>query len=141
MFRLLIVVMLLPLTLQAKENSLQYRGEFIMSYAQFIHEFQSHHWHQMKKYETKATKCGFGPGEEGLGCIEKVYSNNNECINEVVFSLKQGCRIHNSQSELSCTSPPQWNDQSIIILGARASFTYNSEKDTISVTYLICGGD
>ncbi|MCI5141916.1 MAG: hypothetical protein D3909_09370 [Candidatus Electrothrix sp. ATG1] len=141
MFRLLLMVMLLPLTLQAKENPPQHRGEFTMRYAQFIHEFQGRHWQQMKKYETEITKCGFGPGKEGIGCIEKVYSNNHECINEVLFSLKQGCKVHNSKGEILCISPPQWNDQSIIILGARASFTYNAEKDTISVNHLICGGD
>ena len=141
MLRLLIVVMLLPLALQAEAKPPQYKGEFTMLYAQFIYEFQSKYWEQMTKYETNNTKCGFGPGEEGIGCIEKVYRNNQECMNEVLFSLKQGCKRYPSQNELSCTSPPQWSDQSIIILGARASFTYNTENDTISVNHLICGGD
>ncbi len=141
MFRLLLVVILLPLTLQAKETPPQYRGEFTMRYAQFIHEFRGRDWQHMKKYETETTKCGLGPGEEGIGCIEKVYSKNHECISEVLFALKQGCKIHNSKGEILCISPPQWNDQSIIILGARASLTYNAEKNIISVNHLICGGD
>lgn len=141
MFRLTLVLMLLPLAFPAKANPPQYKGEFTMRYAQFIYEFQSKNWRQMKKYETKNTKCGFGPGEEGIGCIEKVYRNNEECMSEVLFSLKQGCKRHPSQNGLSYTSPPQWIDQSMIILGSRASFTYNTEKDTLSVNHLICGGD
>ncbi len=142
MIRLFIVVaMLLPLTLHANDDLLQHRSGFVMRYSQFIHEFQGKNWDRMRKYETKNTKCGFGPGEEGIGCIEKVYSNRHECIDKILFSLNQGCKLHESQSELSCTSPPQWLDQSIIIFGARASFTYNAEKDSILVKSLICGGD
>ena len=141
MYRLLIVVMFLPRTLHAEVMPPQHKGEFTMRYAQFIYELQGNHWGQMKKYETNNTKCGFGHGEEGAGCIERVYRNNQQCISDVLFSLKQGCKMQPSQNGMSCISPPQWADQSVIILGSRASFTYNAEKDTISVNYLICGGD
>ena len=141
MFRLLIVLMFLPLTLYAEVRTPQHKSNFTMWYARFIYEFQGNNWAQMNKYETKNTKCGFGPGEEGVGCIEKVYRPNHQCINEMLFSLKQGCKIQSGRNELSCISPPQWADQSIIILGPRASFTYNTETNTMSVNSLICGGD
>ena len=91
--RLIIVLALLPFFTHAEQSQLHFKGDFTMKYAQFIHEFKSKSWAEMTKYENKNTKCGFGPSEEGVGCIEKHYSGNENCIEEMLFSLRQGCKI------------------------------------------------
>ena len=139
--RLIIMLALLPLFAHAESRQTQIKGDFTMKYAQFIHAFQSKNWAQLTKYETKGTKCGFGPGEEGVGCIERRFASNERCIEEMLFSLKQGCKVTTNDSNMSCTSPPQWVEDSIIILGARASFTYDVKSKSIYVNHFICGGD
>ena len=139
--RLFIVLALAPLFANAEQSQSQVKESFTMLYAQFISEFQSKNWAQITKHEKKSTKCGFGPGEEGIGCIKNLYSANESCMEKMLFSLKQGCIINSNNNVLSCTSPPQWANKSIIILGARSSFTFNAENKTMSVNSFICGGD
>ena len=139
--RIMIALVLLPLFAHAESSQSEVKGDFTIKYAQFIYEFQSKNWARMTKYEKTGTKCGFGPGEEGIGCIERRYASNDSCIEEMLFSLKQGCKITTNHTNMSCTSPPQWADDSIITLSARASFTYDVKSKSISVNHFICGGD
>jgi len=112
-YRLLLVLMSLPLVVHAEMNTPQHKSDFTMKYAQFIFAFEYENWNQVSKFENSKTKCGFGPGEEGIGCIEKKYSSDEKCMKDVLFALNQGCRIDSTQKDYSCTSPPQWGSEPI----------------------------
>jgi len=141
MNRLIITILFLPIFANATEDMENYKDEIRWGFSGFIQSFQSKNWSRISEYETKATKCGFGPKEEGIGCIRNAIIRSETCVTDMLFSLKQGCKFSRNKNIISCTSPPQWHDESIIILGARASFEFNMKNKKISVNQFICGGD
>lgn len=138
---LLILIILLPLTVLAVDKTQSLKTEFTMQYGEFIAAVETKDWRRIATFESKTIKCGFGPEEEGPGCMKKVLSRNNGCLDEILFVLKQGCKINSSLGSLSCTSPPQWADESIIIMGARVRLNFNRKSKRMLVSHLICGGD
>ncbi len=102
---------------------------------------QSKNWDRISKFETKLTKCGFGPEESGLGCIKNAIHIDKQCVDKMLLVLKKGCKIDKGHGYLSCTSPPQWLDESILIFGARASFSFDPKSQSVIINHFICGGD
>ena len=138
---LLILIIFLPLTVLADDKSRSLKTEFTMQYGEFVAAVETKDWKRIATFESKTIKCGFGPGEEGPGCINKVLTRNDGCLDKILFVLKQGCKIKSSLKSLSCTSPPQWADESIIIMGARIRLNFDRENKRMLVSHLICGGD
>ncbi len=141
MVKLIITLLLLPILANATEGLEKHKDELRWGFSDFVQSLQSKNWDQISKFETKVTKCGFGPDEEGLGCIRKAIHIDKQCADKMLFVLKLGCKIEKTHEYLSCASPPQWLDESIITLGARASFSFNLKSKSVVVNHFICGGD
>lgn len=141
MYRLFILLVLLPCIAPAETISERDRLEFTVRYAGFIEILQSGAWNALSTYESSDTKCGFGPGQHGPGCIRKAVAANRGCMEDMLLSLKQGCKISVHGAAVSCQSPPQWGNDSIIMPGARAGFIYQKDMRSIKITHFICGGD
>jgi hypothetical protein len=88
--------------------------------------------------ETDATKCGFGPGEEGMGCISRMMEENKACKEEVVIALKQGCAMIGTSE---CVSPPQVVDSKILYAGPRIHLAFAENGKSLTALSLLCGGD
>lgn len=141
MIRLFVLLILFPILAHGETDTLDYKDAFRWAYIDFIQALSSNNWDRISELETKLTKCGFGPGEEGDGCIKRVIESNNKCLEDMLFSLKQGCKIKQSGINVSCISPPQFTDEAILISGARASFSFNQNANKLIVDSFICGGD
>ncbi|MCI5211762.1 MAG: hypothetical protein D3910_23950 [Candidatus Electrothrix sp. ATG2] len=110
-------------------------------YAEFVHAFGEKDWTTVCRFVSSATKAGFGPNEEGCTGVMRVYGKDNQCWYEIMFALRQGCKVTSSGGNITCVAPPQWVDESVVYLGARAGFAYDLKTDKLTATYLICGGD
>ena len=107
-----------------------------------MHLVEQNAWDQLKQYETEMTKCGFGPNQEGLGCIKNLMQNSRSCKAEILFALKQGCHIVKGKDQIECVSPPQFLNSSVVIPStARVRFRYNIANEKVSIRSFICGGD
>ena len=115
---------------------------FRFEYAHIVHLVEQDAWDQLKQYETEMTKCGFGPNQEGLGCIKNLMQNSRSCKTEILFALKQGCHIVKGKDQIECVSPPQFLNSSVVIPStARVRFRYNIANEKVSIRSFICGGD
>lgn len=141
MYRILFLLLFFPYITMAGDRTESFKTEFRWQYGSLFHMIETGSWAEVSKLESAHVKCGFGPGEDGKGCIKRVYGSNSSCVNKLLFALRQGCRIKNESNTLSCVSPPQWEDENIIILGSRASFSFNSVTQKIQIDSLICDGD
>ena len=141
MKKLLVLIILFPLMLQAEESSKLVNNEFMWKYAEFMELVRAENWEGISAFERENTKCGFGQGEEGVGCIKKTINSRETCKADILFSLKQGCKMTHNNDVVSCVSPPQWGDESVIILGGRVSLVFNIKNKQTSVSHFICGGD
>lgn len=110
-------------------------------YAEFVHAFGEKNWNGVCRFVSSSTKAGFGPNEEGCTGVKRMYSQNSQCWDEMMFALRQGCKITSSGESITCVAPPQLSDESVVYLGARAGFTYNQKTEELIATSLICGGD
>lgn len=125
----------------AQADQLPAHEEFSWKYAEFVHVFRGKNWDAVCGFVTSTTKAGFGPNEEGCDGVRVVYGMEGQCWDEMMFALHQGCKIKSSGNSINCAAPPQWSDEDIVYLGARASFTYSPETGEFTATHLICGGD
>ena|GEM_PF-1094445 len=107
-------------------------------YAEFVGAFRAKNWEHVCRFVTDKTKAGFGPGQMGCAGVKAVFSEDEQCWEDMLFSLRQGCRI--SRGAAGCSAPPQLNDD-VAYLGARAFFSYDKEDDRLKAHSLICGGD
>ena len=48
-------------------------------YAELVHALDKGDIAYLEKLETPSTKCGFGPGEEGVGCVRRTLESNQTC--------------------------------------------------------------
>lgn len=141
MKKLLILAILLPLILQAEESPKLVNDAFMWKYAEFMELVRTENWEGISVFERENTKCGFGPGQEGVGCIQKTINRRERCRADILFSLKQCCKVTHNQGVVSCISPPQWGDESVIILGGRVSLVFDIRNKKTFVSHFICGGD
>jgi len=141
MKKLLILAILFPFILQAEESPQLVNEEFMWKYAEFMELVRTKNWEGISAFERENTKCGFGPGQEGVGCIQKVINRRERCRADILFSLKQGCKVTHNNDVVSCVSPPQWGDESVIILGGRVSLVFDIRNKKTFVSHFICGGD
>ena len=116
----------------------QDREMLTFRYAEFVGAFRGKNWNHVCTFVTDETKAGFGPGQMGCAGVKAVFAENEQCWEDMLFALRQGCRI--SRSAEACSSPPQLSDE-VAHLGARAFFSYNKEDDLLKANSLICGGD
>lgn len=114
--------------------------QLVWDFSGFVDDFESRHWEGVFSYVTEDSKIGFG-GEQGIEGVRQVYVGNTKCFKDMLLALKQGCRKRDKDGGLACDAPPQWNDSSVVYLGARAGFAYSNEHRKWVVDYLICGGD
>jgi len=118
------------------------KDKFRSEYAHIVNLVEQDAWDKLKQYETEMTKCGFGPNQDGLGCIKNLMQNSPSCKTEILFALKQGCHIVKGKEQIECVSPPQFLNSSVVMPNtARVSFSYNIASEKLSINYFICGGD
>ncbi|XCN71784.1 MAG: hypothetical protein Q3M24_15910 [Candidatus Electrothrix aestuarii] len=116
--------------------------DLFFKYSEFIQVFGEKNWDAVCRFVSDTTKAGFGPNQEGCAGVKRVYNKDHHCWDEMMFALRQGCKVTSSDEAITCVAPPQWADESIVVyLGARAGFTYNRKTGTLNATSLICGGD
>lgn len=125
---------LLSVTALASEGG----GEKSWEYAELIHALDGGGIAYLEKLETPSTKCGFGPGDEGTGCIKRTLESNQVCKRELVFALKQGCAMVGSSQ---CISPPQAADANILYAGPKIQLAFTGGAKSMAIASLVCGGD
>ncbi|BCB71492.1 hypothetical protein HMEPL2_18430 [Vreelandella aquamarina] len=125
---------LLSVTALASEGG----SEKSWAYAELIHALDGGGIAYLEKLETPSTKCGFGPGEEGAGCVRRTLESNQACKKELVFALKQGCAMVGSSQ---CISPPQAADAKILYAGPKIQLTFAEGGKSMAIASLVCGGD
>lgn len=130
----LIVGVLLSMTVLGSENT----SDKFWAYAELIHALDEKAIGSLAALENQATRCGFGPGEEGIGCIRRIMENNQICKKEVVLALKQGCAMVGTDE---CVSPPQAADANILYAGPRIHLAFAENGKSLTVVSLVCGGD
>jgi len=139
MYSLLIVCLIVGST---SASSIQ--DKIRSDYGQIVYYLSNMAFDKLKMYESSNIKCGFGPGEEGVGCIEKMISNDSSCMNKILFAVEQGCELKMKGDKYQCFSPPQSSRENIILPSvARAVFTFDPSvsKPRLMINSLICGGD
>lgn len=113
----------------------------VWEYARFVQAFRAKDWSNVCDFVSDSTKAGFGPAQEGCEGVKRVYAGDGPCWDEMVFALRQGCRKTSINGEPACVSPPQWNDDDVAYLGARAAFVFDAGSGRWMAQYLVCGGD
>ena len=121
-------------------TSLAASEDLLMGYTEFYESMRSHNFSNAEKYILPDTQIGFGPDEMGVKGFHNLVVNNQECLNDLVFALRQGCKISEDQDSEICIAPPQSDDDSVLYLGARVGFKRQVDGP-VSVQYIICGGD
>lgn len=117
----------------------QMRDDILWGYADFLQAIQDKDFESAQKYIETGTKVGFG-GDSGITGFKNVVIDNADCVDGLLFALRQGCKLTNEGQEVGCISPPQFNDSDILYLGARIKFVKTSDK-SLKIKYLVCGGD
>ena len=118
------------------------RDAMLSSYSEIVNLFTNQSFDLLSRFESESIKCGFGPLEEGPGCIQTLVSNNPECLGKIVFALEQGCKIQEANDAYQCYAPPQSLDEDTLLPGgARAIFTYDASVSRLVIDSLICSGD
>jgi hypothetical protein len=107
------------------------------TYAVFVSALESGGVAYLGKLGIKTTKCGFGPGEEGTGCIKRTLESNPVCKEDLVLALKQGCAMLGADK---CISPPQAGNKDILYPGPRIVISFTDYKSVV-ISSLACGGD
>lgn len=107
-------------------------------YAELIHALNGGNTDSLSALETRLTKCGFGPGEEGTGCVKRILESHRTCKKEVVQALKQGCAM---TGDNACVSPPQAASTDILYAGPRIHLDFAADGKSMTIASLICGGD
>jgi len=136
------LLFVLPIILISSAWAYEFKDSFSAEYAQIIELIESNSWKEIEDYESENIKCGFGPNEEGPGCIENLLSNNHQCKEKILFALYQGCKLVHESKQTKCFSPPQSKDQDIIFPPlARVVFRFESSNSQVTIDSMICGGD
>ena len=118
------------------------RSEFAFKYAQLVQLIEQEAWEELGAYESKDIKCGFGPGEEGQGCIQRMFLSDSQCKEKILFALNQGCKITQEEEKANCIAPPQLQEPNVVLpLNARVSLSYEPSRSEIRIESMICGGD
>lgn len=134
-----ILPLLLVLPFSAFGNDARVRDDLLWGYAEFLQSLHSGDFATAQKYVAPDTKIGFG-GDAGPAGFKEAVIDNAICIEDLVFALKQGCRLVAGDGEAACISPPHFADPDVLYLGARLKFV-QAAGAAPSLQYLICGGD
>lgn len=137
-----VIILLIAFIRVASANDANIREAMSFEFSRLVYLIKHNAWQELKEYESKNIKCGFGPGEEGYGCIEKMMKNDLECKREVLFALEQGCHFEQREGGASCLAPPQYSDPKVLMpLNSRVSLRYAKETSKVTIDFMICGGD
>jgi hypothetical protein len=117
----------------------QRRDDILWGYADFLQAIQDRDFESAQKYVEPGTKIGFG-GDSGISGFKNVVIDNADCIDGLLFALRQGCKLTDEEQDGGCISRPQFNDKGILYLGPRVKFIKTSDK-SLKIQYLVCGGD
>lgn len=128
------IVLLSSLSAQVPGNE----SEMPWTYAEFVHALRGQDFSHLETLATDLTKCGFGPGQEGKGCIGRLMESDQSCRAEVLSAVNQGCAM---VGDNECIAPPQAADDNILYTGPRIHLSFAESSDAMTVTSLICGGD
>lgn len=134
-----ILLLLSVLPLSAFGNDARARDDLLWGYAEFLQSLETGDFAVAQKYVAPDTKIGFG-GDDGPAGFRVAVIDTPRCIEDLVFALRQGCRLVAGGGESACISPPQFADPEVLYLGARLKFVQAAGK-ALSIQYLICGGD
>ena len=134
------IFLLTPLLVLAQDRRPEGNEQLVWEYAEFVQAFREKNWTDVCEFVSEHTKASFG-GDEGCAGVRRVYAGDDQCWDEMVFALRQGCRKTSVNGDLACVSPPQWADEDVAYLGARAGFVFNPERKKWMAEYLVCGGD
>ena len=119
-----------------------FKAEFAVEYSRIVELISSESWRELRPYESKNIKCGFGPNEEGAGCVENLLLDNPQCKEKILFALNQGCNIIQRGEQTKCLAPAQGQDPDIILpLSARVELNYEASTSKVTIRSMICGGD
>ena len=137
------IVLTLSITLISSVFADELRDKYYAEYEEIISLVESSSWETLKAYETKYTKCGFGPNEEGLGCIENLLSSSQECKEKILSALYQGCKLVQEGKKTRCFAPPQSIDSDVIYPSqqARVMLGFVSSDSQVTIESIICAGD
>lgn len=113
-------------------------SERAWSYAELVHALDGDNIDYVASLGSRSTKCGFGPGEEGKGCVRRVLETRQACRKEVLLALKQGCAMTGNRE---CISPPQAADAGILYVGPRVHLSFSEDGRSMTIASMVCGGD
>ena len=68
------------------------RDKMLWGYAEFLTAVQAGDWETAERFVSDESRIGFGPAEGKAGFQEQVV-DDAECLKDLVFALKQGCRL------------------------------------------------
>ncbi len=94
-----LVVSLVLFVGTVRVNDAEYRAEIAFEFRRLVNLIKRNAWQELQAFVSSDTKCGFGPGEYGRGCVEQMMLKNPECKQEIIFALNQGCRIVPEKTE------------------------------------------
>lgn len=133
-----IFALMISVLLASSASGVEEGSERYWKYAELVYAIDKNNFSHLEKLETPLTKCGFGPGEEGNGCLRRILDSRQGCKNEVLLALKQGCAM---SGDNECTAPPQAADASILYVGPRIHLAFSPDGNTITIISLLCGSD
>lgn len=113
-------------------------SERAWTYAELVHALDGNNIDHVEGLATRFTKCGFGPGEEGKGCVRRVLETDQSCKKEVLRALKQGCAMAGNGK---CIAPPQAVDGDILYVGPRIHLAFSEDGSSMAIMSMVCGGD
>ncbi|SEF68832.1 hypothetical protein SAMN04515663_102560 [Alcanivorax sp. DSM 26293] len=116
------------------------RDKMLWGYAEFLTAVQAGDWETAERFVSDESRIGFGPAEGKAGFQEQVV-DDAECLKDLVFALKQGCRLDTANQDLVCVAPPQFADPDVLYMGPRVKMIYDKGRESVFVQYLVCGGD
>ena len=113
--------------------------ELLFGYGSFLQAIETGDWPSAEGYIAEATKVGFG-GDMGKAGFKAAVVDDPVCRDNLIFALRQGCKLQQEGGQTGCVSPPQFGDPDILYLGSRIKFIYTA-ADSVAIEYLVCGGD
>jgi len=102
----IVLVALITVAMIEVTRATTIRESIQSDYAQIEYYLSQMAFDELKAFESKNIQCGFGPGEEGLGCIKQMIDREPSCLNNLLFALRQGCKLDENDGTFNCFAPP-----------------------------------
>src|SRR5690606_7280511 len=79
----------------------QERDDILWGYSDFLQAIQDKDFESAQKYIEPGTKIGFG-GDSGITGFKSSVIDNVDCIDGLLFALRQGCKIVDEGQDVGC---------------------------------------